>query len=215
MHWPDSQTRREILDAALKRFAHCGYAATSVQDIVSAARVSKPALYYYFPDKAGLYQALVDRAHDERYRLMRAATRRGATLAEQLEEILAALFEFLQENRELMRIAFATAFAAPGELPAQVTGLDKSLRNFEFIHGLMKRAVRDGLLDPRFGSRELAFGFYGHLNIYVMAHLLLPDCQLDRARARQIVSLFLAGAAAKKKTAAVPRPRRPRRPRSA
>src|SRR2546425_7401143 len=48
-------------------------------------------------------------------------------------EILAALFEFLQNNRELMRIAFATAFAAPGELPAEIRYLDRCSRNFEFI----------------------------------------------------------------------------------
>ncbi|HOB31354.1 MAG TPA: TetR family transcriptional regulator [Verrucomicrobiota bacterium] len=34
-----SLTRKQILSAALKRFAHSGYAATSVQQIVSDARV--------------------------------------------------------------------------------------------------------------------------------------------------------------------------------
>src|SRR5229473_2028049 len=98
----DSATRTHLLRAALKSFADRGYAATSVQDIVDAARVSKPALYYYFKDKAGLFDALVDQAHDERYRLMQDATQRGRTLAEKLEEIAAALFEFSVQNRELM-----------------------------------------------------------------------------------------------------------------
>src|SRR5215471_6978331 len=57
-----STTRKHILNAALKRFARCGYAAASVQQIVTDAGVSKPALYYYFPDKAALFQALVDQA---------------------------------------------------------------------------------------------------------------------------------------------------------
>ena len=60
-----SVTRQHILRAALKHFANSGYAAASVQEIVDDARVSKPALYYYFQDKAGLFQALVDEAHDE------------------------------------------------------------------------------------------------------------------------------------------------------
>ena len=64
-HGPE--TRQQILQAALKRFANSGYAATSVQQIVDDAQVSKPALYYYFRDKAGLFQALVHEAHDERY----------------------------------------------------------------------------------------------------------------------------------------------------
>ena len=73
----NSGTRQHILRAALKNFAHSGYAAASVQHIVDDAKVSKPALYYHFKDKAGLFQALVDEAHDERYRLMQAASGRS------------------------------------------------------------------------------------------------------------------------------------------
>ena len=38
-------------------------------------------------------------------------------------------------------------------------------------------------------------GIYVQLNSYVMVRLLVPDCPLDRRAARQIVRLFLAGAA--------------------
>ena len=107
----DSATRQHLLQAALKSFADRGYAATSVQHIVDAARVSKPALDHDFK-KAGLFDALVDQAHDERYRLMQQAAQRGRTLAQKLEEIAAAIFEFSVQNRDLMRLAFATAFAA-------------------------------------------------------------------------------------------------------
>ena len=59
-HGPE--TGKHILQAALKRFANAGYAATSVQQIVDDAQVSKPALYYHFQDKAGLFKALVHEA---------------------------------------------------------------------------------------------------------------------------------------------------------
>src|SRR6478752_5872522 len=125
IHALNSETRGGILRAALKRFAHSGYAAASVQQIVDAARVSKPALYYYFKDKAGLFDALVDQAHDERYHLMQQAAAKGGTLAEKLEEIAAAIFDFSVRNRELMRLAFATAFAASGEAPGQTRCREK------------------------------------------------------------------------------------------
>ena len=76
-----SKTRRQILRAALKHFANAGYAATSVQCIVDDAKVSKPALYYHFRDKAGLFQALVNEAHDERYEVVQQAAARGKGLA--------------------------------------------------------------------------------------------------------------------------------------
>ena len=46
MFTTDSTTRRQVLQAALKRLAECGYEGTSVQEIVEAANVTKPTLYY-------------------------------------------------------------------------------------------------------------------------------------------------------------------------
>ena len=179
-------TRQQILRAAQRRFANAGYAATAVQDIVDDAKVSKPALYYHFKDKAGLFQALVHEAHDERYRVLREASAQGGDIRAQLENILAGLFDYFGKNRELIRISFATMFAAPGEVPENLSYSDKCERNFEFIHSLIKRAQKSGELDKQFDSEELAFGFYGMANFYLVAHLISPDCKPDRLTAGRI-----------------------------
>jgi len=193
------QTRRQILQAALKRFANSGYAATSIQQIVGDARVSKPALYYYFRDKAGLFQALVSEAHDERFEVVQQAAARGRGVRGQLVEILAALFDYFHKNCELTRIAFATAFAAPGEVPPDLHYLDRCQRNLEFVRSLIRRAQADGQLDGRFDSRDLAYGFYGQAHLYIASHLLMPNYRLNRRAAERIVDLFLVGAGAKKR----------------
>jgi AcrR family transcriptional regulator len=197
-----SETRQHILKAALKRFAHSGYAATSVQQIVNDAKVSKPTLYYYFKDKEALFQALVNEAHDERYRLMREAAAGAPDLQSQLTAMLAALFEYFRKNRELMRISFATLFAAPGEVPEGLRYADKCERNFEFMRSLMEEAVQRGEVNGDFDSMELTLGFYGQTHMYLMGHLIMPDWRPDHRTAAQISHLFLAGAAApgKRKT---------------
>jgi TetR/AcrR family transcriptional regulator len=195
----ESETRRQLLQAALKSFADRGYAATSVQEIVDAAHVSKPALYYYFKDKAGLFAALVDQAHDERYRLMQEAAEKGKTLAAKLEEIAAAIFDFSVRNRDLMRLAFATAFAASGESPDQTHCREKGQRAFDFIRRLIEAGQSTGELDRAFSVDELAMGIYGQFNSHIMVRLLVPECPLDRRTARQIVRLFLDGAAGPKR----------------
>jgi AcrR family transcriptional regulator len=192
-----SDTRQQLLRAALKHFANSGYAATSVQDIVDDAKLSKPALYYHFKDKAGLFQALVHEAHDERYRILREAAARGGDIRAQLENILAALFDFFRGNRELIRISVSTMFAAPGEVPANLSYADKCERNFEFVHSLIKTALKHGELDKHFDSQEIAFGFYGLVNFYLVGHLVSGDCQPDQLTAKRIVELFLAGAGPK------------------
>ena len=194
-----SETRQQLLRAALKHFANSGYAATSVQHIVDDAKLSKPALYYHFKDKAGLFQALVHEAHDERYRLLCEAAEQSKDIRGQLEAILTVLFDYFLKNRELMRISFATMFAAPGEVPEGLCYTDKCERNFEFVHSLIKRAQKNGELEKRFDAREIAFGFYGLVNSYLVSHLVMRDCKPDKKTARRIVELFLTGAGVKQK----------------
>lgn len=50
-----------IVEAALKRFAHYGPSKTTMNEIADDLHLSKALLYYYFPDKASLFKAVVDR----------------------------------------------------------------------------------------------------------------------------------------------------------
>ena len=54
------RSRGQILDAALKLFAHRGYGATSVRDIAELAHLSKGNVYHHFPDKEAIFRALLD-----------------------------------------------------------------------------------------------------------------------------------------------------------
>jgi len=125
---------------------------------------------------------------------MRSAAARATNLNEQLVEILTTLFNFLREREDLTRLSFASAFAAPEEMPVNRQIQEKRQRNFEFFHDLIKKGLADGTLDERFDSRELAYGIYGALSFYVMANLLLPGTRLNRTTAEHIVALFMNGA---------------------
>jgi AcrR family transcriptional regulator len=47
-------TASNILDTATRLFMQLGYRAVSINDIAKAAKITKPTLYYYFPDKEAL-----------------------------------------------------------------------------------------------------------------------------------------------------------------
>lgn len=212
---PKVDMRQSILEAALKQFARKGYAGTSVRDIVAAARVSKPVLYYYFSNKADLYRALVAWAGDERLRLMREAVARGDTLAGRLQELCASLFEFSRTHRGLMRLAFGTELAAPGEGPSEAHCFEKGWQSFQFIQDLIEQGRKDGELNRRFDSRALAMGFSGLMHLHVLLHLVQPEQPLNRPTAEAVVDLFLSGATSgmREKSAAddsIPTRRQPR-----
>ncbi len=189
-----TDTRHQIMNAALRRFAEQGYAGTSVQEIVDDACVTKPSLYYHFRNKADLYRALVQWAFEERYRLMEEAVAKGGSMADQLTEICAVLFKFIGRHRDLMRMAFATSFAARGEVPDEAGCSQKGVRSFELLHELFKKAVAERELNPEFDAEELTMGFVGLMHLYIMAYLIRLRGLPNRRTAERIVKLFLAGA---------------------
>lgn len=193
----DRETRQHILEVALRHFADRGYAGTSVQDIVDEAHVAKPMLYYYFENKAGLYQALIDSAHDERFRVLTEAAEKGESLSEKLTGVLLALFDFVQSHRSAVRLAFATTFAAPGELPPGLSYKEKCQRNFDFFRELMEAGQETGEISAEFESRDLAMAFYGLMNMYVMGQLFQPEMVYTGETAERVVDLFFQGAGAK------------------
>jgi AcrR family transcriptional regulator len=55
-----AQTRRALLDAAIRRFGREGYRSTSVADIARDAGVGGTVPYAYFPNKEALFLAALD-----------------------------------------------------------------------------------------------------------------------------------------------------------
>ncbi|MDB5119025.1 MAG: transcriptional regulator [Sphingobacteriales bacterium] len=57
---PQDKKRQQIIEIALKRFAHFGLGKTTMNDIAADLNFSKALLYYYFPDKISLYAAVLE-----------------------------------------------------------------------------------------------------------------------------------------------------------
>ena len=98
-------TRRRILETAITLFAQLGYHGASTRAIAHRARVSLPALQYYFGGKPGLHHACVEYiTEDVRARLGPAAEQaqqalRGNSLSRaQLLALLRSVIEPLLEG---------------------------------------------------------------------------------------------------------------------
>ena len=59
MQQRSEETRSQILEAALKRFANHGYNAASIDQICKDAGVSKGAFYHHFPSKQAIFLELL------------------------------------------------------------------------------------------------------------------------------------------------------------
>jgi len=53
-------TRQALLDVGLELFVQNGFSATSAEDLVQAAGLSRGALYHHFDGKLGLFEAILE-----------------------------------------------------------------------------------------------------------------------------------------------------------
>jgi AcrR family transcriptional regulator len=58
-------TRQALIEAATELFGSAGYAATSIDEIVAAAGVTKGAMYHHFPDKEALFKAVFEKVQQQ------------------------------------------------------------------------------------------------------------------------------------------------------
>ncbi|MFT6104176.1 MAG: TetR/AcrR family transcriptional regulator [Paracoccaceae bacterium] len=88
-----------ILEAALDVFAAHGFRGATLDQIASAADLSKPNLLYYFPGKEAIHTALLSGLMDTWLDPLRAVNAQG----EPVEELLCYVHRKLQMSRDLPR----------------------------------------------------------------------------------------------------------------
>ena len=73
-------TRGRLITTARRLFAEQGFAATSTEEILREAAVSRGALYHHFPSKTDLFQATFEQVEDElTAQVLETATGSGET----------------------------------------------------------------------------------------------------------------------------------------
>jgi TetR/AcrR family transcriptional regulator len=73
---PISDLQGRILAEATRLFAERGYSGTSIREVVEAAGCTKPALYYHFESKEGLFLACI-RTQTDRFTAIIEAAEQG------------------------------------------------------------------------------------------------------------------------------------------
>lgn len=124
-----SEVATRIARVAAQLFAAQGYDATSVRNIVEAAAVTKPTLYYYFQSKEGLAHALLTAPMTQLVAAMQAILERPLGAVEKLEQLIEAHFVFCRENPDRARFVYALFFGPLGRsLAAELTQYADAMR---------------------------------------------------------------------------------------
>ena len=93
------RTRTRILDVAYDSIVHKGFAATSIEELVEAAGITKSGFFYHFKDKNDLARQLLERFLAEDNDILDSLSERARSLS---DDPLQSFLIFLNLYAELM-----------------------------------------------------------------------------------------------------------------
>jgi AcrR family transcriptional regulator len=158
--------RRRLLDAMVHAVAIKGYAAVTIADLASEARVSKRSFYEHFADKAECLIALYEVASRQSLEVLRHAIDPKRDWHQQLEQALAAYFSTLACNPPLLRTLFIDIIALGPD------GLAARRANAQRLAGFIGEVAGPGL------PPELAVALVGGIHEWVLQKV--EQDQVDR-----------------------------------
>jgi AcrR family transcriptional regulator len=150
---PADQRREQLFDVALRLFAGRGFAATTMDDIASAAGVTKPLLYQHFASKRALYLELVDSVARDMLVAINDATSQASGPRQQVEAGFAAYFDLVVTHQDAFRLLFGS------DMPDDLE-LSQALRRVEDTVAEAVDPLIDAGLDPEH-RRLIAYAVVG------------------------------------------------------
>lgn len=189
-----AQTRDKLLDHALTLFSQRGYAATSVRDIIHAAGVTQPTLYYHFRDKTDLFQSLIQHHYAASQKQLEQIIDTVTGCEARLRTLVDSSFKFCIADPRVPRLMFQSYFGPP---VAEIDGIldELSDQRFRLVTRIMQDGMRTGELNEAH-AEFLALSFCCLMDqpINLFSRKPKPARYLTPKLAESIVQLFLKGA---------------------
>jgi AcrR family transcriptional regulator len=170
------ERREQVLRSAMQVFAHKGYHATSVGDIIKRARIARGTFYLYFENKRQIFEAILEMALQglvSRLRRIEIAPQSPPPLV-QLRDNVDRIIAFLLSERELTQILLRHAEGLDAEFDRRLSAFYDTI--LDLIGGVLRTGQLMALVRPC-DRRIVAACILGSVK-EVMARLTLGSSQV-------------------------------------
>lgn len=188
--------RKKLLDAAIALFNQRGYAATTVREIVGAAGVTKPVLYYYFGNKEGIYLELMKETFTKFEGLLTAFRERQGGAREKLLGFFDRGYALFLEDIRIVRLMYALYYGPHQGAP---------FFDFEGYHNkfrmVVRRLVEEGIRRGEFRKgdpEDMTWAIIGAMNVSMEVTLGHPEIGIGREGLARVLNLIFQGISATK-----------------
>jgi AcrR family transcriptional regulator len=151
---PAAERRRQLLDSATAVFATAGLHTASMNDVATAAGVTKPVLYQHFASKRELYLALLRDVGDQLRDAVAKAVIGASGPRQQVDDGFAAFFGWVGDNTDGFTVLFAGETRRDPEFA----------RELERVERDMAEVIADLIVVPGLAAERrdlLAYGIVG------------------------------------------------------
>ena len=188
-----SVSKERLLESAKILFSQKGYYATSVEDIVESAGLSKGAFYFYFKSKEELFKSLVEEMHLNIVKRLESFLERDLPLEDALIEHAEVFLEDIYQNRHIAQIFLF-----------QLVGTNEEFRELyytkiahwrELLARMVGRAIQRG--EITYKNAENTVNLYaGFLRTLVLEYVFKerePDLEKVKSLAQEGVKVLFRG----------------------
>lgn len=153
----DRENRRlQIIQAAISLFAEHGLENVTYGDIARKARLSRPLVYFYFPDLQTLFLEAIILGSAELHRRFTSAVTPAQRGLEQIMAVGRAYVAFALDEPALFQLLAHNETKQAGEEEAEHPLMAECTRHYDGIMGLLvaalQKGMRDGSIRPDIGD---------------------------------------------------------------
>jgi len=189
-------TRTTVLKAALSVFSAKGYAATTLDDVAKAAKVTRGAIYWHFKGKADLYNTLVEEMSARGASIVQQAVAEGGTLIDILRRVFISQCMLIEDDKEA-RAVMELALFKTGHDPDLQAGRKKQIEaGNALIAGIadaMRMGVGQGILRDDMDPTDMARAFLAFENGAIQQWLASPKSYSLKKSAESFAEILIKG----------------------
>jgi AcrR family transcriptional regulator len=188
-----SVARERLLESAKRLFSQRGYYATSVEDIVASAGLSKGAFYFYFKSKEELFKSLVEEMHLNIVKRLENFLERELPLEDALIEHAKVFLEDIYQNRHIAQIFLFQLVGTNEEFRELYYTKIAHLR--ELLTKMVDRAIQRGEITYK-NAENIVNLYAGFLRMLVLEYVFRerePDLERVKSLAQEGVKVLFRG----------------------
>jgi TetR/AcrR family transcriptional regulator, fatty acid metabolism regulator protein len=186
------EKRRQILDAAVRVFAHKGFHTSRVGDIAEEAGVAHGLLYHYFESKDQLLDTVFHENWSVLVERVRAVEESDEPAADRLRHVAAIILRTWRHEPDVVRVVVREIARSP-EVQQRIGELVEPVGS---IRRIIERGQADGELRADLDPSLAATIFYGGIDSLLTGWVLgtRPDGEEEIAAAEQtLVDVVIGG----------------------